>query len=168
MSKILLALLTVTASTAWSAESTMNSLERQDAVFVENATLGGLLEVRASEMAIKRGVSGDDKAFAMMMVTDHTKANQELMALAKRKNVTLPTELDAKHQEQLDLIGKTNDRDLGERYLEGQVAAHKAAVDLFTTQADKGTDPELKAFAAATLPTLKSHLERAKKLEDKH
>ncbi len=44
------------------------------------------------------------------------------------------------------------------------VADHQKAVALFTKESTNGKDPELKAFATKTLPTLKEHLEMAKKL----
>jgi len=44
------------------------------------------------------------------------------------------------------------------------VKDHEEAVSLFDEEAKTGKDPELKAFAAKTLPTLKDHLKMAKAL----
>ena len=41
-----------------------------------------------------------------MMVTDHSKANDELMAIAKTKNITLPSAIDAEHQKKIDELSK--------------------------------------------------------------
>jgi len=41
---------------------------------------------------------------------------------------------------------------------------HTKDVSEFEKQSTKGTDPDLKAFAAKTLPTLQEHLQMAKAL----
>jgi len=159
---------TLITSVAWCADTTPIGLDQQDAEFAHQAALCGMLEVRVSNMVLKRGISGDDKTFAQLMVDDHTKANKELQAIASKKGITLPTDLDDKHLAMIENVGKANDVTYVERYLEGQIAAHKGVIELFETEAAKGKDVELRAFAAATLPTLKQHLDNAKLLENKH
>jgi putative membrane protein len=44
------------------------------------------------------------------------------------------------------------------------VADHEEAVAIFETEVEKGSNPDLKAFAKKTLPTLKHHLQMAKAL----
>ena len=44
------------------------------------------------------------------------------------------------------------------------VTAHQKAVKLFKQEAQSGQDPDLKAFAEKTLPTLEEHLATAKSL----
>src|SRR5204863_477691 len=50
---------------------------------------------------------------------------------------------------------------------EAGVKDHRAAVDLFTEEAANGSDPDLKAFAAKTLPTIKHHYDMAQSLSSK-
>ena len=47
------------------------------------------------------------------------------------------------------------------------VSDHETDVKEFQEQADKSTDPDVKAFAAKTLPVLKKHLEAIKAIQDK-
>jgi putative membrane protein len=49
-------------------------------------------------------------------------------------------------------------------YLKQQVAAHKCAIGLFETQAEKGQDESLRVLAQATLPDLQRHLAKAQQL----
>jgi putative membrane protein len=155
-------------ATAWSADTALSSVDKQDQEFARQAAIAGMVEIQTSELALKRGLTGDDKQFADMMIDDHKKADKELKAIAEKKGITLPTTLDEKSHEKVDKLGKANDKEFAERYFECQIDAHKKAVDLFEDEADKGKDPDLKAFAIATLPTLKTHLDHAKKMEDKH
>jgi putative membrane protein len=61
------------------------------------------------------------------------------------------------------MSGKSFDKS----YIKSQVSAHKTAIETFQREAEQGQDPELKAFAQKTLPTLKEHLELANNLNEK-
>ena len=45
-------------------------------------------------------------------------------------------------------------------YIKSQLKAHRRAVALFKKESTMGQDPDAKAFAAATLPTLRGHLKQ--------
>jgi len=138
-----------------------------DQTFVQQASSGGLAEVRAGQLATERAASAEVKQFGQQMVTDHTKANQELTALAQAKNLPVATELDQKHQVMAEQLTKLQGAAFDRAYLAGQVADHEQTVRLFTTQAKAGHDTELKAFAAKTLPTLQEHLRLVRSLAPK-
>ena len=44
---------------------------------------------------------------------------------------------------------------------------HEEDLEDFQTQANKGNDPEIKAFAAKALPTLQGHLQMAREVAKK-
>jgi predicted outer membrane protein len=58
--------------------------------FVRAAFLGGLKEVRMSQIAMERSESTEVKTFAQRMIQDHTKVNNQLMQLAQRRAWTMP------------------------------------------------------------------------------
>src|SRR5690242_8716581 len=62
-----------------------------DKTFANKAAAGGLAEVELGRLAEQNAGSANVKAFGQKMVTDHTQANQELMAIAKQQNLVLPT-----------------------------------------------------------------------------
>jgi putative membrane protein len=107
------------------------------------------------------------KQFAERMVDDHGKTNTELKSLAAQKNVTLPTELDAKHKAMQDKLSKLSGAAFDRAYMAHMVNAHKDAVALFEKQARSGNDAELKAFAEKKLPTIQQHLKMAQDLNAK-
>jgi len=143
-------------------------LSEDDADFVQHAWAGGMFEIRSSELAVKRGLSGDERNFANQMITDHTKVNDEIQTLAKSKGVVLPAMLDEKMQKKVDELGKENDKDFAAAYLSCQVDAHKTAVKAFKKASENASDPDVRAFAAKHVSHLESHLTRAKELEDHH
>ena len=135
--------------------------------FMMEAARGGMAEVELSRPAQTKAQNTDVKAFAQKMVQDHTNANTELKALAAKKNVTLPTEMDAAHKAMAESMGKLSGAEFDKAYVNAMVADHEKSVALFQSQADSGTDADAKAWAAKTLPNLKMHLEMIKDIQGK-
>ncbi len=135
--------------------------------FMTGAAYSGNAEIAAGRMAVEKTKNAEVKQFAQQMIAEHTKAANELKALAAKKNFTPPTDLDAEHKTMADSMMKMAGADFDRDYMNGQVADHEKTVALFEAQANGGTDADAKAFAAKTLPTLKMHLEMARKLNGK-
>ena len=60
------------------------------------------MEVELGKAAVKNASSDKVKQFGQRMIDDHTKAADELKSVASENNITLPTELDAKHKAMVD------------------------------------------------------------------
>ncbi|MBD8149933.1 DUF4142 domain-containing protein [Pseudomonas fluorescens] len=135
--------------------------------FVENAAQGGITEVEAGKLALEKSGSADVKTFAQHMITDHTKANQELMALAKKLDIEVPDDA-ALTDKAKKAILEMRDESFDKAYANNQVAAHEKTFELFKKEASSSDNAELKAFATKTLPTLEAHLEKAKALQSKY
>lgn len=138
-----------------------------DKEFVTKAALGGLMEVQLGQMAADKGTSQEVKDFGKRMVADHGKANDELKALAQKKNMTLPTELDKKHKEKVDKLTKASGADFDKQYMRHMVKAHAKDVTQFQNAAKSLKDPDLKAWATKTLPALEEHMQQATALAKK-
>lgn len=136
-----------------------------DKTFLAKAADAGSTEIAASKVAQGKSTNAEVKKFADSMVTDHTKVADELKQLASSKQVKVSDEPGAKHKVELakldGLSGKQFDQEYAAKI---GVEAHKEAVKLFTDASQKATDPEIKAFAAKTLPALQHHLEMANAL----
>lgn len=140
-------------------------LARKDKEFLKNAAQGGMTEVRLGTLAKEKATHADVKSFGSMMTTDHGKANAELKALAEKKSVELPTELDAKHQGKLDKFAKLSGDEFDKAYVKEMVSKHKKEVSEFEDASREAKDPEVKAFAEKTLPTLRAHLEQVQAIQ---
>lgn len=138
-----------------------------DEEFVKKAADGGLLEVKAAELAVKNATSADVKAFAEAMLRDHSKANTELQATAKQKNIETPTALSSKSQEKLRDLSLKTGAAFDDAYARAMVRDHEETVKLFKNEANSGKDADLKRWAAEKLPTLEHHLTMAKELAAK-
>lgn len=155
----------VNGSSAMNASDNRMASTQND--FWTKAAQGGIAEVEISQLAVKKAQNPEVKNFAQRMVADHTKANNELKALAAKKNITLPTETDAAHKAKLNQLEGLSGAEFDRVYVETMVGDHEATVQLFENQAEKEADPDLKAFAVKTLPTLKMHLETIKNIQGK-
>ncbi|MEP6901627.1 MAG: DUF4142 domain-containing protein [Actinomycetota bacterium] len=133
--------------------------------FWTTAAQGGMAEVELGKLALQKSQNPEVKKFAQMMITDHTKANDELKALAAKKNIVLPTDIGG-HKSTVDDLSKLSGADFDKKYVAAMVDDHKEDVDFFTDKSNN-SDADLKAFATKTLPTLKSHLEAIKAIQSK-
>jgi predicted outer membrane protein len=136
----------------------------KDQQFLRHAASDGLAEVQLGQMAAERSTNPEVQRFGQRMASDHTKANQELMALAQSKNISIPKDIEKKHQKAAGTLAKKHGTSFDREYMRDMITDHEKAVQLFTTEANEGRDADIKAFARKTLPTLQEHLQMARQL----
>jgi putative membrane protein len=134
--------------------------------FAVSAADAGMMEVQLATLALSKASSSKVKDFAQMMLDDHTKANEELKALAQKKNITLPTSLSDKHQKKFNEMSEKTGADFDKEYCDLMVKDHKDVVDMFKKAQEKAKDPDLKAWASEKLPTLEHHLTMAERMKE--
>ena len=141
--------------------------------FVDKAAAGGIAEIETSKLALEKSASADIKSFANMMITDHSKANDELAAIAKKNDIEVPDTTTLVKQAKEKILDM-RDESFDAAYADNQVKAHEETIELFKKEANTVTDDqvkgatELKGFAQKMLPGLEKHLEAAKKLQAAH
>jgi len=132
-----------------------SSLSEKDKTFMKKAAKGGRMEVAMGQVAEQKGQSEDVKSFGKRMVTDHSKANDELKSIASKKGVELPSkEHTAKwtsDKAYVDMMVKDHEKDLAE----------------FKEEASGGSDPDVKKFADDTSKVIQEHLDLVKEIQGK-
>lgn len=133
--------------------------------FIKEAAMSDMTEIDAANIAKEKG-NADEKKFADMMITDHTKTSTELKSMvpADMKSA-IPAGLDDASQKKLQKLRDTKAEDFAATYDPMQVSAHKDAVSLFERYAKGGDNNTLKDWAGKTLPALQHHLEMAQALD---
>jgi putative membrane protein len=150
------------AGSAWAKDN----VAHVDAAFMKKAAEAGPAEVEAGKLAAGKANNTQVKSFAQQMVDDHTKANDELKALAASKGVTLPTEPSMAHKAKLKMLQGSDGASFDKRYAESfGVKAHEDTASLFQKESKKAQDADVRAWAEKTLPALQHHLEMAKDVE---
>ena len=138
-----------------------------DQKFVMEAAMGGMAEVELGRLATERAANADVKAFGQKMVDDHSKANEELKAIATQKSIMLPVELGPKHKAMKNQLSKLNGAAFDRAYVNMMVKDHVKDVSEFEKAANTAKDADIKGFASKTLPTLQEHLQMIKDLSGK-
>ena len=136
----------------------------QDASFVKAAAEAGLAEVQMGQIAQQNAQNQSLKDFGSRLVADHTKANQELMQIASQKGIQMPTAMNSRDQQMIQHLSSLNGSEFDKTCEQHAVDAHVKAVNAFKMEAQHGQDPDIKAFAEKTLPTLEEHLKTARHL----
>lgn len=137
-----------------------------DQIFAAAATSGGLSEVAMARIALQRASSDEVKLFAQRMIADHGRANNELINVATSKAMPLPMSLEIRDRADEAILSGKSGEDFDRAYIHQQLAAHIGAVALFEAEAERGADPQLKAWAAKMLPALKEHKDMVKRMHD--
>jgi putative membrane protein len=133
-----------------------------DEAFVTKVAKGGMAEVELGKLAAEKASTDAVKKFGQRMVDDHGKANDELKTLAQSKNITLPSEIGPEEKALRDRLVKLSGPAFDQAYMKAMVSDHVKDVNEFRMESKSGKDPDVKAWAAKTLPTLEEHLKMAR------
>ena len=147
-------------------EETLTNKEDDAADFAVEAADAGLMEVELGTLALTKASSPEVKSFAQMVVDDHTKANNELKALAQQKNISLPMAMGNEHQRKVENLTEKTAAEFDKEYIDLMVRDHKDVIDEFEDEAEDGNDTEIKAWASSKVATLRRHLQEAERIQE--
>jgi putative membrane protein len=131
-----------------------------DSVFLQRAGSVGLLQVKLGQLAEKKGTSPAVVEFGKRMVTDYSKANEELKAAAKVAGFPAPALL-RQDQQIFDRFNGKGRSSFDKAYMAQMVAHHSEEVRLFQQESAGGRVQSLKQLAARMLPVMEQRLSLA-------
>jgi putative membrane protein len=143
-----------------------NSSLEDDAEFAVWVADEGLTAVRLGELAAARAENPQVKQLAESIVGDHTRAIEELKALAETKGIVLPVVPGDENQKDYERIASKTGADFEEEYVDYTVREHKKLVNKFQDEANDMNDPEVRSWANEKLPVMQGHLQRAESTKD--
>ncbi|HEY4843105.1 MAG TPA: DUF4142 domain-containing protein [Terriglobales bacterium] len=136
------------------------SAEIPDSKFYRDAAEGGMAEVAMGKLAQQKAQSPSVKDYGAQMVNDHSAANDKLKALAHSKNITLPANPSVAEMEAKSKLEALSGQSFDKSYIKGMIQDHEQDIVEFKKEAASGQDPDARAFASATLPTMEAHLKK--------
>jgi len=154
----------VTLSSVFGAKSSDKATDKET-TFIKKAADGGMTEVELGKVAEKNAQRDDVKKFGQQMISDHSKANDELKTVASKLGVTIPDKVSAKHQSMIDAMSKKTGESFDATYVKAMIADHENDIAEFEKARGDVTDADLKKFIDDTLPVMKHHLEMVKELK---
>ena len=134
------------------------------AEFTTQVSMANRFEIEEAELALKQSSDEKVKAFAQMMVQDHTAAEKGLESAAKAAGAAPVPQLDAAHRQLVDALKGKSGAEFDKAYIADQLAAHSQAVEILTGFSASGGDPALKDWAKAALPIVKKHLDHVRSM----
>jgi putative membrane protein len=134
--------------------------------FLEQAAVGGMVEVEMGKIGQQKATMQGIKQFAAVIEKDHAQANAELKTLAASKGFELPAELPASKKEHLADLNNSKGKDFDNYYVNMMVEDHITDIALFEG-ATKSPDTAVAAFASKVLPVLQKHYKMAREFSMK-
>jgi putative membrane protein len=131
-----------------------------DSSFYKSAAEGCISEVELGQLAQQTASNPAVKDFGAMMVKDHSAANEKLKALAASKQVSLPDSPSMTQKAFKTKLNLLSGDSFDKSYIKGMIEDHKEDIKEFQKEVSEGKDPQARAFASATLPTLQMHLQK--------
>lgn len=125
--------------------------------FVVAAASSDMFEIESSRLALQRSQDPRIRAYAEMMIRDHTNMSSQLRAAATEAGVGLPTQMLPMHEEMIVALERAANFDA--TYRQQQEVSHERTLRLMDNYARRGDVPRLRGVAAAAVPVVRGHLE---------
>lgn len=137
------------------------AISTQDRTFMMQASAGNTAEIQAAQLADSISDTTAIQAFAHMMISDHTTAQNDLKSLGSSISVSVTDSVDAMHQSMMDSLRMMSGRAFDSVYIIRQIADHQAAISQFQEEKNSGNRTEVIDYANKYLPKLQMHLQMA-------
>ena len=126
----------------------------------------------AGALAVTKATSKEVKDFAKLMMSEHHALREAGQQLAKKLNVTpAPPAIDPvkplAEGETKALESTPKGPEFDRVYIEQEIAAHKAVLDLAENAHGQAQNEQLKALIEQAKPVIQKHLNQAEKLKEK-
>ena len=146
---------------ALAVASTSVRAQSGDQAFVTKLAGVGMAEVELGTLAKDKASSREVKAFAQRMIDEHTKAGNELKAVADRKHLAWPAALPADAVALKNRLSMLSGAAFDRAYIDAMVDGHRGVLADVRTEAQSGSDPDVKAWAMKASSTVQAHLTHA-------
>ncbi len=133
--------------------------------FAKEAASGGMMEVKLGRLAQQNASSQDVKDFGQRMISDHSKANEQLKEIAQKNNITLPNSMMSKHQKKYDKLKQYSGKEFDKKYMDAMVKDHKEDIENFKKASKNADNEEVREWAKKTVPKLQEHLRLAEQTQ---
>lgn len=161
---------TDTSAMAGAASSTSSTGNWSDANIVALLDEANAADSAAGSIAATKGTAAAVRDFARRMMRDHHQLRAQGAALAKKLNVTPAAPSDDPVQsmassETSTLNSTAKGKDFDKAYIDAEVSAHKAVLDLATKAAAQTQTAELKNLIQKAAPVIQGHLDKVESIQ---
>ena len=138
---------------------------RQAQPFLFKAGAGDIFEIITSQTALKMSSNPNIRAFASMLIADHTQTTNNALATATAAGVMPPPpELSPMQKNMVSELKAAAPADFDRVFLAQQLAAHQQALALMQGYASQGDVAPLRDVAARTVPIVQGHIAQVQQM----
>jgi putative membrane protein len=140
--------------------------EMDTASCIKQAAQMNMAVVQFGRLAVQRAQNAELKRFGEQIEKDHKKAQERLETIAKKHDVTLPTSLDPKCQEELTKLQGLSGREFDREFAKGAVEGHAMGIAMLqkAVEQTRNKDTDLAQYTQDMLAQLKRHQERGREV----
>ena len=133
--------------------------------YMKMAHSSDMFEIESSQMALQMSQNEAVRSFAQMMVNDHSRMMNQMMAMAPGMSMDMSSmPMMPHHAEMLQRLRGASAANFDMMYKREQMMAHEEALMMHRTYAARGDNAALRAMAAKAVPMIQMHLTRARGL----
>ena len=123
---------------------------KSDGGFVHDVAMMNMAEIELSRSAIKKSMNADIKSFAQRLIDDHDAAGGKLKSVLADG---WPAQLDEKHRELADELGRKHGDEFDREYTEAMIKGHEDLVARLESRLDVQSLTDWKTAAAGRAQT---------------
>jgi putative membrane protein len=142
------------------------ALTPTEKTFITKAAKGNMAEVDLGKLAAEKSNSQQVKDFGQQMVTDHSKANDNLKQIADSNGVQWPNKLTGEPKALYDKLSKLSGPEFDKVYIHAMVQDHQKDAKEYETESGKIKDSQLKSYVDQTLPVIQQHLSHIQSIQE--
>jgi putative membrane protein len=158
-------LLLLTGAVACRKENTSNLTAQVDRQFALEAAQTNLIGLRLGQLVQNNAEAADVKEYSRGLSEYYTLATNDLLRIAQRKSISLPSALGTINQRDFEKLAELRGGAFDQAYINWAVRSHQQTLDLLKQHVATTTDEDLKTWATTRVPALQEQLSRAQAIQ---
>lgn len=135
-----------------------DAVSAADRSFVAMVSQGGMFEVKAGQLGAEQGAAQDIRDQGNTEAHDHALVGDKLKSIASAADIEIGDTLNPQFQKKLDSLKALSGEAFDAAYLREMEDIHAKDGAAFAKEAQSGSNPKLKAFAAETHRIVERHI----------
>ncbi len=136
-----------------------------DRNFAIKAAEANLMGIRLGQLVQTNAGSQDVKEFGKNLADYYSLSSSDLLSIARRKGISLPTALGTINQKEYERLSEMKGSDFDSAYIDWVIKSRQQTIDLLQEHSTTTADADLKSWASTRISTLEQQLSRAKTLQ---
>jgi putative membrane protein len=144
------------------SESSASSRARDPETVIKQVSELNTATIKFGQLASQKAENPELKRYGQTVLKERQKAQSDLEKIAKNHNVTLPTAVDERCQQELTRLGALSGAEFDKEFAKGAVEGHAKAVAKLQQTASQVKDPDIAQYARNLMMRMKQNQQEAR------